>query len=65
LFVLQAAKGVGYATNGKTWTLNHPPLRNLQAQTELANCTETHLANEPLIAGLIYLFSIPKDFTTS
>ena len=53
-----AHNGRGYATGGKTWTLNYPPLRNLPAKTELANWAETRLVYEPLLPPVIFYFCL-------
>ena len=42
---------------GMSWTRTYPPLRNLPARTELANCAETRMAYDPVLAA-VHLFFI-------
>jgi len=56
-FLSIGGNGRGYATCGKTWTRTYPPLRTLPARAELANCSKTRMAYEPLLGGRALFFS--------
>jgi len=43
----------GYALCGKSWTLPYHQLLTLLSRTELANCSETRKAYEPMLCILI------------